>query len=43
MSKIKRIFGKWQLILLIVILIAALVAISPNPWASGVARQRFLV
>lgn len=42
MSKLKRIFGKWQLILLIIILLASIVAISPNPWAKGAVIKSVL-
>ncbi len=33
--KIKKIFG-WRVILLIIVLLLALVAINPNPWAKGI-------
>jgi len=41
MSKIKKIFTNWRVIILLVVLILAVAAINPNPWNKG-ATIRFV-
>lgn len=37
MSKIKKIYTNWRIILLVAVIILAIFAINPNPWQKGVA------
>ena len=42
MSKIKKLFTNWRMILLIIFLIFAIIAIRPNPFKEGVAIKSVL-
>ncbi len=43
MSKIKRIYKNWRIILLVAVIILAIFAINPNPWQNGVAIRNIAI